>query len=171
MWGRERPRARRALGVLVVPLCLSCAPGPEAEAPRAAVPIKSACTAGSRPPASVGLDVRQGRRHAEARTIFVTNLGDRPRAVVVQQVARAEGACSGEWARQTQLPYLDAATGEPPREVTVPPGQQVELRIGPQRVMPTWDCTKLGLALWMKVDDEVVCADAGAWIAERDPGE
>lgn len=55
---------------LLVPLlCASCGEGPQAEAPRAAVPIKSACTAGSRPPASVGLDVRPGRRHAEARTI------------------------------------------------------------------------------------------------------
>jgi hypothetical protein len=66
---------------------------------------------------------------------------------------------------------VDAATCEPPREATLPPGQWVELRIGAQRVVPAWDCTKLGLALWMDVDDEAVCADAGAWIAERDPDE
>ena len=133
--------------------------------PRLAVPVKSACTAGSRPPASVGLDVRQGRRHAEARTIFVTNLGDRPRTVRVDQVSRVEGSCSGEWARQTSLRFLDVSTCDAPREVTVPPRQWVELQIGPQRVLPTWECTKLGLAVWMKVDDETVCADAGAWIA------
>ncbi len=156
-------------------LCSSCMEGPEAEVPRAAVPIKSACTAGSRPPASAGLDVRQGRRHADSRTIFVTNLSDRPRTVRVQQVARAEGACSGEWSRQTSLPFLDVATCEPPRAVTLQPDQWVELWVGPQRVLPTWSCTKLGLALWMDVDDEPVCADVGAWIAERDaehdPGE
>jgi hypothetical protein len=156
--------------ILMVPLCLSCADRP-LPAPRAAVPIKSACTAGSRSPALVGLDVRQGRRHSEARTIFVTNLSDRPRTVRVQQVGRVEGACSGDWARQTPLHFVDVATCEPPREVTVPPKEWLELWIGPQRVVPTWDCTKLGLALWMNVDDEVVCADAGAWIAERDADE
>jgi hypothetical protein len=149
-------------------LCLSCAEGLPAEAPRPAVPVKSACTAGSRPPASVGLDVRQGRRHSEARTIFVTNLSDRPRSVRVQQVARAEGACSGEWSRQTQLPFVDTATCKPPLAVTIQPNEWVELWVGPQHVLGTWDCTKLGLALWMEVDDETVCADAGSWIAERE---
>jgi hypothetical protein len=161
----------RLTPILIALGCLSCAEGPPAEVPRAAVPIKSACTAGSRPPASVGLDVRQGRRHSEARTIFVQNLGDRPRTVLVQQVARVEGACGGEWARQTPLTFLDTATREPPREVTVQPAEGVELSIGDQRVRPTWGCAKLGLALWMKVDDAVVCADAGAWIAERDTGD
>jgi hypothetical protein len=171
----SHPGRRRAMLRFSCPLialfCLSCAEGLEAEAPRAAVPIKSACTAGSRPPASVGLDVRQGRRHSEARTIFVTNLGDHPRTVRVQQVARVEGACSGEWAQQTSLTYLDVATCEPPREVTIQPNAWIELWIGPQRVLSTRDCTKLGLALWLEVDDEVVCADAGAWIAERDSAE
>jgi hypothetical protein len=153
----------RALWILLPLACLSCAELPE---PRAAVPIKSACTASSRPPASVGIDVRQGRRHSEARTVFVTNLSDRPRRVLVTQVARAEGACSGEWSRQTQQPFVDVETCEPPREVTVQPKAWVELWVGSQRVTPTWDCTKLGLALWVKVDDDLVCADAGAWIAE-----
>jgi hypothetical protein len=149
---------------LALLLCVSCAP--PALAPREAVPIKSACAATSRPAVSVALDVRQGRRHSEARTIAITNVGDRPRAVSVQQVARAEGACSGEWARQTQLAYRDAATGEAPAASTLVPGQRIELVIGPQRVAGTWPCTKVGLALWLEVDDEAVCADAGAWIAE-----
>jgi hypothetical protein len=159
------------VSLLFLSSALSCAEEPQAEAPRAAVPIKSACTAGSRPPASAGLDVRQGRRHREARTIFVTNLSDHPRKVRVQQVARAEGACSGEWSRQTQLTYVDVATCEPPLPVTIQPKEWVELWVGPQRVLSPWDCTKLGLALWMEVDDEVVCADAGSWISERDPAE
>ena len=158
----------RFWSILIAPLCLSCADGPQPQPPRAAVPIKSACTAGSRPPSSVGLDVRAGRRHAEARTIFVTNLGDRPRTVRVQQVARVEGACSGDWARQTPLVFMDGATGGPPRATTVQPKERLELWIGEQRVAATWDCAKLGLALWMDVDEEVVCGDAGAWIAEGD---
>jgi hypothetical protein len=149
--------------------CLSCAEGPSPETPRAAVPIKSACPA--RSPASAGLDVRQGRRQSDARTLFVTNLSDRPRTVRVQQVARVEGACSAEWARQMPLTFVDMATCEPPRETTVQPKEWLELWVGTQRVLPTWSCTKLGLALWMQVDDEVVCADAGAWIAERDGDE
>jgi hypothetical protein len=157
--------------LLMPPLCFSCAEGQPAQAPRAAVPIKSACTAGSRSPATLGLEVRPGRRHSDARTLFVINLGDRPRTVQVQQVARAEGACSGDWARQTQLVFVDAATCEPPREVTIQPKEWVELQVGTQRVLPTWDCTKLGLALWMNVDGETVCADAGAWITERDADE
>ena len=112
--------------------------------------------------------MRQGRRHSDARTIFVTNLSDQPRTVRVRQVARVEGASSGEWARQMPLAYIDVATCELPRQVTVQPKEWLELWVGPQRVQPTWDCTKLGLAVWMAVDDEVVCADAGAWIAERD---
>jgi hypothetical protein len=156
----------RALCLLVPALCLSCCT--EAQAPRPAIPIKSACTAGSRPPSAVGLDVRQGRRHSDARTLFVTNLSDRPRTVLVEQVARVEGACSSEWARQTQLSFMDKATCEAPREVVVQPKQWIELWVGTQRVAPTWDCTKLGLALWMKVDDEPICADAGNWIAEAE---
>jgi hypothetical protein len=149
---------------LLAPLVISCVDEPRT--PRAAVPVKSACTAGSRPPASVGFDVRQGRRHSDARTLFATNLGDRPRTVRVQQVARVEGPCSGEWARQTQLAYVDAATCEAPSEVTLKPGEWLELQVGAQRVAPTWECAKLGMALWLEVDGEVVCADAGAWIAE-----
>jgi hypothetical protein len=155
----------RALWILLPVLCLSCT---EAQSPRTAVPVKSACTAGSRAPASVGLDVRQGRRHSDARTVFVTNLSAEPRTVLVQQVARVEGACSGEWARQTQLTFMDVATCEKPAEVVIQPKQWVELWVGTQRVTGTWDCTKLGLALWMKVDDDTVCADAGTWIAERE---
>ncbi len=158
----------RFSSTLLACLSLSCAEGLPPDAPRLGVPIKSACTAGSRPPASVGLDVRQGRHHSDSRTIFVTNLSDRPRTVRVQQVARVEGPCSAEWARQTSLTFLDVATCDPPREVTVQPGQWLELLVGDQRVLPTWGCTKLGIALWIDVDDESVCADAGAWIAERD---
>src|SRR5262249_51384965 len=110
--GVERSRRRSSMTRLpwillaLAPLCLSCAEG-ALPPPRAAVPVKSACTGGSRPPASVGLDVRQGRRHSEARTIFVTNLSDRARTVRVTQVARVEGACAGEWARQLQVSYVD----------------------------------------------------------------
>jgi hypothetical protein len=149
----------------IASLALSCAAGQHPSS-RAAVPIKSACTAGSRAPSSVGLDVRAGRRHSDARTVFVTNPGDRPRTVRVQQVSRVEGPCSGEWARQTPLDFVDAATCEAPREMTIQPNAGLELHIGDQRVASTWACTKIGLAVWMAVDDEVVCADAGAWIAE-----
>jgi hypothetical protein len=162
----KRPHMRHPW-ILLAFLSAACVEGPAPEAPRPAVPIKSACQAGSRAPASAGFEVRPGRRHSEARTLLVTNVGASPRAVLVDQVTRAEGACSGEWARTTSLPFLDAATGEPPREVTVAPGVSVEIRVGDQRSLPTWGCTKLGLALWMKVDGENVCADAGAWIAER----
>jgi hypothetical protein len=153
----------------VVSLTLSCAAG--SRPPSRAVPIKSACTAGTRAPSSVGLDVRAGRRHSDARTIFVTNPGDRPRTVRVQQVSRVEGPCSGEWARQTPLDFVDAATSEAPRAMTIPPNASLELRIGDQRVASTWACTKLGLSIRMAVDDEVVCADAGAWIAESGTDE
>ncbi|APR75997.1 Hypothetical protein A7982_01344 [Minicystis rosea] len=156
--------------ILLAALCVSCVESAPV-VPRLAVPIKSACTAGSRSPASVGIDVRPGRRHSNARTIFVTNTGDRARTVLVQQVARAEGACSGEWARQTSLSFRDAETCEPPEATTIQPERWIQLEVGDQRVAPTWDCTKLGLALWMKVDDELVCADVGASIAERDAEE
>lgn len=158
----------RLFWILVAPLCLSCAVGPAPHASRAAVPIKSACTAGSRPPSAVGLDVRAGRRHSEARTLFVTNLGDRPRSVRVQQIGRVEGPCAGDWARQTPLEFVDATTGQAPVTTTIQPKDQLELRIGEQRVAGTWECAKLGLALWMAVDEEAVCADAGAWIATRE---
>jgi hypothetical protein len=52
--------------------------------------------------------------------------------------------------------------------MTVQSGESIKLEIGDQRVSATWECTKLGLAVWMKVGDERVCADAGAWITERD---
>ncbi len=158
--------------ILLAPLCASCVSCVEAplRPPRSAVPIKSACTAGSRPASSVGLDVRPGRRHSEARTIFVTNVSDRPRAVRVEQVARVEGPCGGDWARQTTLGFADADTHAAPLPRTLAPGGEIQIQMGPQRAVATWDCVKLGLAVRMKVDDEVVCADAGAWIGERDDG-
>jgi hypothetical protein len=155
----------------VVPLCASCAEEAPARTPRPAVPIKSACTAGSHAPSTVGFDVRPGRRHSEARTVFVTNLSDHPRTVHVKQVARVEGACSGDWARHTPLRFVDASTCEKPVATTVQPNQWIELQLGTQRTTASWDCTKLGLALWMEVDGEEVCADAGAWIAERTDDE
>lgn len=158
---------RRLTPVAFALLAASCAeatPRPT----RPAVPIKSACTAGSRPASSVGLDVRPGRRHSDARTIFVTNVGDRPRAVEIQRVTRTEGACGGEWARTTALDFADEATQAAPEARGLPPRAELQLRIGPQRAAGTWGCVKLGLSIWMKVDDEIVCADAGAWIAERD---
>ncbi len=109
--------------------------------------------------------MRPGRRQSDSRTLFVTNLSDRPRAVRVQQVSRVEGPCGADWARQTPLDHIDAATREPPAEVTIHPGESLHLEIGPQRVNATWDCTKLGLAVWLEVDEETVCADGGAWIA------
>lgn len=149
-------------------LCLSCAEVP-VEPPRTAVPIKSACTARSRAPSSVGLDVRRGRRHSQADTIFVTNLSDRPRTLRVQQVARVEGPCSGEWSQQAQLRFVNAATRRPPGQVTLQPSRRMELRSGPPRVGATWSCTKLGMALWLELDDELVCADVGSWVVERAP--
>jgi hypothetical protein len=155
--------------MFAAPLCLSCAAAPPV--PREAMPVKSACTAGSRAAASVGLSVQQGRRHSEARTVTVTNVGESPRAVRVSQVARAEGPCAGDWARQTALGFVDAATDEAPREGLLAPGAQMALRVGPQRTPGSWPCTKLGLALWLTVDDEPVCADAGIWIASDEPAE
>lgn len=145
--------------------CVSCVQEAPAHLSRAAFPIRSACTATSRPPAAEGIDVRPGRRQSDARTLFVTNLGDAPRAVRVQQVSRVEGPCWDDWARQTPLDHIDAATREPPGEVMIQPGEWLQIEIGPQRVHATWDCTKLGLAVWLEVDEEPVCADAGAWIA------
>ncbi|MFT3776209.1 MAG: hypothetical protein QM820_63505 [Minicystis sp.] len=65
----------------------------------------------------------------------------------VQQVARVEGACSGDWARQTPLSFMDAATRKPPVTSTLQPSERLEIQIGEQRVAATWDCAKLGLAL------------------------
>lgn len=152
------------LFTLLAPLCLSCVE-PGARAPRVAVPIKSACTASSRPASSLGIDVRQGRRHSEARTLFVKNQGDRPRRVQVTQVGRVEGQCDGEWARQTPLAFLDEDTQAAPEGRVLAPDQEIQIRMGAQAVAATWPCAKIGLALWMKVDDALVCADAGAWIA------
>jgi hypothetical protein len=120
---------------------------------------------------AAGLDVRSGRRHSDFDTFFVTNLSDKPRAVRVQQVSRVEGPCSADWARQTPLNAVDGATLEPPGEATIQPNESIQIEIGPQRVSATWDCTKLGLAVWLEVDDELVCADAGAWIATLDGEE
>jgi hypothetical protein len=135
---------------------------------REASPIKSACTAGSKAPASVGLDVRPGRRHSDARTLSVTNVGDRPRTVRVDDVSRLEGPCAGEWARSTTLSFSDALTAKAPEPVTLAPGEHIEVDIGPQHVASAWECSKLGIALWAAVDGERVCADAGAWIATRE---
>jgi hypothetical protein len=157
--------------LLVAASCLSCVSEAPARVSHAAVPIKSACTASSRPAAAMGLDVRSGRRHSEAQTIFVTNSSDEARTVHVDQVSRVEGPCSGDWARQTPLNFVDAATAAPPESVTLAPGQALQLRIGAQRVSGTWECTKLGLALWMKVGDDVVCGDSGAWIGAGDPDD
>jgi hypothetical protein len=88
--------------------------------------------------------------------------------VRVQQVSRVEGPCSADWARQTPLNFVDAATGAAPGEATLAPGQALQIRIGAQRVAGTWDCTKLGLALWMKVGDDLVCGDSGAWISSAE---
>jgi hypothetical protein len=156
------------LALIACVSCLSCAGEPPARVSRAAVPIKSACTAGSRPASSAGLDVRNGRRHSESQTIFVTNLSDEARTVRVQQVSRVQGACSAEWAGQTPLNFVDARTGARPDEQTVPPGASIQVQVGAQRVNGTRGCTKLALALWMKVDGELVCADAGAWIGTDD---
>jgi hypothetical protein len=160
--------AMRWLTIAGAAACLSCVEPPPSHVSRAAFPVKSACTATSRPAASVGLDVRPGRRHSSAQTILVTNVSDVPRAVQVEQVSRVEGACSADWARQTPLNHVDARTSAPPVEVLLQPGESIQLETGGQRVNATWSCTKLGLALWMKVDDVAVCADAGAWITERD---
>src|SRR5262245_51853489 len=99
--------------------CLSCVEEPPVRSSRAAVPVKSACTATSRGAASAGLDVRPGRRHSEAQTLFVTNTTSEPRTVRVEQVSRVEGACSAEWSRQTPLNFVDAATGALPEEATL----------------------------------------------------
>jgi hypothetical protein len=140
---------------------------------RGATPIKSACSASSKPPASVGLDVRPGRKHSDARTISVTNVSDAPRTVRVEDISRLEGACTSEWSRSTALTFVDTKTGAAPQAMTLAPGEHVELAIGPQFAAATWDCVKLGLALKLSVstgssDAEHVCADAGAWIAASD---
>ncbi|MEJ7733140.1 MAG: hypothetical protein WKG00_28585 [Polyangiaceae bacterium] len=151
-------------------LCSGCVEPPPAHLSAPAFPIKSACTALSQPAASVGLDIRAGRRHSQSQTIFVTNVGDRSRSVRVAQVSRVEGPCSGDWARQTPLSYVDAATTAAPAAVELAPGQALQLEVGAQRVHASWACTKLGLAVWASADGATVCADAGAWIAERDDG-
>lgn len=159
--------------LLLAPLGVSCVEAAARPAvPTApAVPIKSACTAGSRPASSLGIDVQKGRRHSDARTLFITNRSDRPRAVRVEQVDRVEGPCGGEWARQTSLDFADSATSAPPREGTLAPGAGIQVRVGPQRAQATWDCVKMGIALRLMVDGEAVCADAGAWIAEREASD
>jgi len=160
-------RVMRSLPIAAV-VCVSCVEEPPPHHSRAAVPIKSACTATSLGAASVGLDVRAGRRHSDAQTISVTNTSSEPRTVRVEQVSRVEGPCSAEWSRQTPLNFLDARTGEPPAETTLLPNQAFQLQIGPQRVNATWDCTKLGLALWLDVGGTRVCSDAGAWVTARE---
>jgi hypothetical protein len=146
----------------------ACVDPPPAHLSAPAFPVKSACTALSRPAASAGLDVRVGRRQSQSQTLFVTNITDQTRTVRVAQVSRVEGPCSGDWARQTPLAHVDATTATPPAEVVLAPGQALHLEIGAQRVHATWSCTKLGLAVWMAVDDTTVCADGGAWVAEHD---
>jgi hypothetical protein len=146
----------------------SCVDPPPAHLSAPAFPVKSACTALSRPAASAGLDVRVGRRHSQSQTVFVTNVTDQARTIRVAQVSRVEGSCSADWSRQTPLTYVEATTAAPPPEVVLAPGQALQLEVGAQRVHATWPCTKLGLAVWITVDDTAACADAGAWIAERD---
>ena len=115
--------------------------------------------------------VRPGRRHSESQTIFVGNVGAEPRRVVIEQVSRVEGPCSGDWARQTPLNYIDAQTRAAPGAVVIEPGQSIRLEIGDQRVRASWDCTKLGLAVRVRIDGEPACADAGAWISEREQAD
>lgn len=134
--------------------------------PSEGVPIKSACMADSKPASSVGLDVRPGRRQSDARTIFVTNLGDQTKTIKVDRIVRLEGPCASEWARTSTLSFVDAETCKPPTEMGVEPNKWLQLKIGDQRVAPTWQCAKLALALWLDVDGEKVCADGGAWIAQ-----
>jgi hypothetical protein len=155
---------RRAVFLLLSSSFAGCC-GPAPVTVREAAPVKSACTAGSRAPAGVGLDVRPGRKHSDARTVSITNVGDRPRAVRVDDVSRLEGPCAGEWARSTTLAFSDAATAKAPEAVVLAPGDHIEVTIGPQHVGAAWECSKLGIALWASVDGERVCADAGAWIA------
>jgi hypothetical protein len=162
---------RRVLLVFAAVGASACAEGPPAHSSAPVVPIKSACTAKAATPGSVGFDVRPGRRHSEAQTIFVTNLTDAPHTVRVQQVSRVEGPCSADWARQTPLEYVDGKTCELPEATTLAPKEFERVEIGAQRVHATWPCTKMGIALWMKVDDEVVCADAGSGIATQDSGD
>ena len=156
----------RCAPVVVAVACLACVEEAPPELSRAALPIKSACTAASRAPETFGVFVHPGRRHSESQTIFVGNAGPEPRRVRVQQISRVEGPCSGDWARQTPLNYIDAQTRAAPSEVVIEPGQSVRLEIGDQRVRASWDCTKLGIAVWVRVDGEPACADAGAWISE-----
>ena len=80
-------------------------------------------------------------------------------------MGRVEGQCDGEWARQTPLTFLDEGTQAAPEGRVLLPDEEIQIRVGAQAVAATWACAKLGLALWMKVDDALVCADAGAWIA------
>ncbi len=134
------------------------------------VPIKSACPATTATPGSVGIDVRAGRRHSEAQTLFVTNLTDAPRTIRIQQVSRVEGPCAADWARQTPLDYVDAKTCELPDAVTLAPKEFERVEIGAQRVHATWSCTKMGIAVWFKVDDQVICADATSGVATREGG-
>jgi hypothetical protein len=155
---------RRPLAILPLLVCAACAEG-AGHSSLPAVPIKSACSAKTAGPGSVGFDVRIGRRHSEAQTIFITNLTDERHAVRIEQVSRVEGPCAGDWARQTQLDYVDAVTCEPPAATTLGSKQFQRLEIGAQRVHATWGCTKMGIAVTMKIDDQVICADAGSAIA------
>ena len=158
----------RWIPILGTALCASCLEPPPQHQSRPAFPIKSACTASSRRAVDAGIDVRAGRRHSQAQTVAVTNLSGDARAVAVQQVSRVEGPCSADWARQTPLNFVDSATRTRPAAVTLEPGASVRVEIGDQRVNATWACTKLGLAIWIQVEGELVCADAGAWISEPD---
>lgn len=160
---------RAALAVCAIASAVvACDELPPPQGPVEARPVKSACPARSRSPASVGLDVRLGRRHSTAQTLFVTNAGAEPRSVRVRQVSRVEGPCSGEWATQSAIDFADAETAEVPGETSVAPAGSLEIRIGDQRARGAWACTKLAVAVWLDVDGEAVCADAGSWIAERD---
>ena len=147
---------------------VACDELPPPRGPIEARPVKSACPARSRSPASVALDVRLGRHHSTAQTLFVSNVGDEPRPVRVKQVSRVEGPCSGEWTTQTAIDFVDVETADAPGETLIEPGHDLEVRIGEQRARGAWACTKLGVAVWLEVEGVAVCADAGAWVAERD---
>jgi hypothetical protein len=161
---------RRATPWLAVTILASsgCAEDLPSRLSRPGIPIKSACPARAASPGTVGFDVRAGRKHSEAQTLFVTNFTDAPHELKIEQVSRVEGPCAGDWARQTQLDYVDAKTCELPTVNTIGAKELMRIEIGAQRVRADWACTKMGIAVSMKVDDAEICADAGSWIATRD---
>ncbi|HEY4118010.1 MAG TPA: hypothetical protein VGM56_09150 [Byssovorax sp.] len=155
----------RLVGVLLTVALTACVEAPPAHLSRLGVRVKSACPATAPGPGSVAVDVRAGRRHSESGTLFVTNLGPAAKSVEITRVSRVEGACEGDWARTSPLDAVDADTCKPPAPATLAPGAWQQIDVGDQRVHASWPCTKLALAVWLKVDDQLICADGGAWIA------